>query len=94
MHHMTKKGLTIIKKGPAFTRQDAADWWELVDWKEVQEYKELIKQTEYEAMMSKLLAPARQEQLQDLKQIRALREANRRIKQGASSLAEIYGKEV
>lgn len=89
-----KKVLTIIKKGPAFTRQDAADWWELVDWKEVQEYKELIKQTEYEAMMSKLLAPARQEQLQDLKQIRALREANRRIKQGASSLAEIYGKEV
>jgi|GEM_PF-3788071 len=89
-----KKILTIIKKGPAFNRQDAADWWELVDWKEVQEYKELIKQTEYEAMMSKLLAPARQEKLQDLKRIRALRETNRRIKQGASSLAEIYGKEV
>ncbi len=91
MHHMTKKVLTIIKKGPAFTRQDAADWWELVDWKEVQEYRELLRKTEYEAMMSKLLAPARQEQLQDLKQIRALREANRRIKQGASSLTEIYG---
>ena len=34
-----KKVLTIIKKGPAFNRQDAADWWELVDWKEVQEYR-------------------------------------------------------
>ena len=45
-------------------------------------------------MMNKLLAEARQEKLQDLKQIRALRETNRRIKQGASSLAEIYGKEV
>lgn len=92
MYH--KKILTIIKKGPAFTSQDAADWWELVDWKEVQEYRELLRKTEYEAMMDKLLAPARQEQLQDLKQIRALRAINKRIKRGASSLAEIYGKEV
>ena len=91
MQHTTKKVVTVIKKGPAFNSQNAADWWELVDWKEVQEYKELIKQTEYEAMMSKLLASARQEKLQDLKQIRALRETNKRIKQGASSLAEIYG---
>lgn len=94
MYSTTKKVVTIIKKGPAFNRQDTADWWELVDWKEVQEYREILKQTEYEAMMSKLLASARQERLQDLKQIRALREANRRIKQGASSLAEIYAKEV
>ena len=91
MYH--KKILTIIKKGPAFTSQDAADWWELVDWKEVQEYKGLLRKTEYEAMMRKMLAPARQEKLQDLKQIRALREANRRIRQGASSLAEIYSYE-
>mgnify|MGYP001194017307 CR=1 FL=1 len=92
--YTTKKILTIIKKGPAFTRQDTADWWEMVDWKEVQEYRGLLRKTEYEAMMNKLLASARQERLQDLKQIRALRETNKRIKQGASSLAEIYGKEV